>query len=118
MSEIAGLLIFTAIVFIFVAGMWLFTFLFGPRYRTKIKSQPFECGLEPIGPNKTRFSVQYYIYAILLVIFDVEVIFLIPLAFIFRENSIFIYVIIALFLITAFLGYVYAYKRDGFSFED
>lgn len=118
MSEIAALLIFTAIVFIFVSGMLLFTFLFGPKKRTKIKSQPFECGLDPIGPNKTRFSVQYYIYAIMLVIFDVEVIFLVPLALIYRENSLLIYIVIAVFLMTAFLGYIYAYKKDGFNFED
>jgi len=118
MNDISSLLIFTFIIFAFVFGMWLFTFLFGPRARSNIKSKPFECGLEPIGPNRTRFSVQYYIYAILLVIFDVEVIFLIPLAIIFREDSTMIYVVMLVFLITAFLGYIYVYKRGGFNFED
>lgn len=79
---------------------------------------PFECGMEPIGPNKTRISVQYYIYAILLVIFDIEVIFLAPLAIIFRENSLLIYGVIFVFLLTAVLGYIYVYKRDGLSLEE
>ncbi|MCX7958841.1 MAG: NADH-quinone oxidoreductase subunit A [Deltaproteobacteria bacterium] len=118
MSEITGLIIFTGIVFVFVTGMWLFTFIFGPKNTSKVKSMPFECGMEPIGPNKTRFPVQYYLYAILLVIFDVEVVFLFPLALIFRENTLLIYVAMSVFLVTAFLGYVYVYKRGGFDFEE
>lgn len=118
MNEIATLLVFTGIVFIFVLGMWLFTFLFGPKERTRVKSLPFECGMEPIGPNRTRFPVQYYLYAILLVIFDVEVVFLFPLALIFRENSLLIYIAIVIFLLSVFLGYVYVYKRGGFDFEE
>ncbi len=118
MSEIAVLIIFTGIVFIFVLGMWLFTFIFGPKNKTKIKSKPFECGMEPIGANKVRFPVQYYIYAILLVIFDVEAVFLFPFTIIFKENAILVYITMVVFLITAFLGYVYAYKRGGLEFED
>ncbi len=118
MSEIGSLSIFISIVGLFVLGMWLFTFLFGPKKGTTIKSLPFECGMEPIGPNKTRVSVQYYIYAILLIIFDIEVVFLVPLAVIFRENIVLSYAVIAIFLLTALIGYIFVYKRGGLSIEE
>jgi NADH-quinone oxidoreductase subunit A len=118
MSDTGILIIFIAVVFLFVTGMWLFTFLFGPKNRTRIKSQPFECGMEPIGPNRVRFSVQYYVYAIMLVIFDIEVVFLVPLALIFRDNSVLVYAVISIFLLTALFGYIYVYKRGGFEFEE
>ncbi|MCX7944640.1 MAG: NADH-quinone oxidoreductase subunit A [Deltaproteobacteria bacterium] len=118
MSQILSLLIFAGVVFLFVFGMWVLSFLFGPKNTTKAKSRPFECGMEPIGPNRTRFSIQYYLYAILLVIFDVEVVFLVPLLVVFRENTLLVYLAVAIFLITAFVGYVYVYRRGGFEFEE
>jgi NADH-quinone oxidoreductase subunit A len=118
MSEVAGLLIFSAIVFVFVLGMWAFSFLFGPKKPSRVKSTPFECGMEPIGPNRVRFSVQYYIYAIMLIVFDIEAIFLIPLTLVYKENKLITYSAIAIFLLTALFGYLYVYKRGGFEFEE
>lgn len=118
MGDLASLLLFLGIVGIFVFGMWLFTFLFGPKKKTIIKSRPFECGMDPIGENRTRVSVQYYIYAILLVVFDIEVIFLVPLAIIFREKATLTYFIILVFLLTALIGYIYVHKKGGLSIEE
>lgn len=60
--------------------------VFGQRAKTsKIKDTAYECGLLPEGPNHTRFSVKFYVVAMLFILFDVEIVFLLPWALIFRE---------------------------------
>ena len=61
-------------------GRWL-----GPRNRTPVKAKTFECGNEPSGSAWGRFSVKFYLTAILFIIFDVEVVFMYPWAVQFRH---------------------------------
>ncbi len=71
----------------FAALMLGLTMVLGPKRATVIKDEPFECGSEPIGSPRVKFSVKFYQVAILFLVFDIEVAFLYPWASLFRELS-------------------------------
>lgn len=71
----------------FGSVMMLLTMLLGPKRTSTIKDEPFECGSEPIGSPRVKFSVKFYQVAILFLVFDIEVAFLYPWASLFRELS-------------------------------
>jgi NADH-quinone oxidoreductase subunit A len=61
--------------------------LVGQRKRTRTKLMPYECGKDPVGSARERFSVKFYLIAMLFILFDIEVIFLVPWAVVFRRLS-------------------------------
>lgn len=71
----------------FGALMLGLTMVLGPKRTSAIKDEPFECGSEPIGSPRVKFSVKFYQVAILFLVFDIEVAFLYPWASLFRELS-------------------------------
>lgn len=71
----------------FGALMLGLTMVLGPKRTSPIKDEPFECGSEPIGSPRVKFSVKFYQVAILFLVFDIEVAFLYPWASLFRELS-------------------------------
>lgn len=102
-----------------VAIIALSTYL-GPKLKNKLKEQPFECGVPPMGDTKHRFSVRFYLVAILFLLFDVEAIFFFPFALIFREylsiNS-FILLEMGLFLGILLIGYIYVVRKGALDWE-
>jgi NADH-quinone oxidoreductase subunit A len=70
----------------FTASMLIASVLFGKKGRTTgVKDQPYECGMLPIGEGAPRFSVKFYMVAMLFVIFDIEVVFMYPWAVMYRD---------------------------------
>src|SRR6266853_1626840 len=59
----------------------------GQRKRTRTKLMPYECGMDPVGSARERFSVKFYLIAMLFILFDIEVIFLVPWAVVFKRLS-------------------------------
>ncbi len=84
-----------------------------PKKPGPTKGQPYECGTEGQGDAWIQFRIQYYIYAILFVIFDVEALFLFPWALVFREMGVAGLTAIGVFIGVLTLGLVYAW-REGF----
>lgn len=80
-------LLFLVFAIAFAALMLGLTMILGPKRSTVIKDEPFECGSEPIGSPRVKFSVKFYQVAILFLVFDIEVAFLYPWASLFRELS-------------------------------
>ncbi|MEM9455758.1 MAG: NADH-quinone oxidoreductase subunit A [Myxococcota bacterium] len=80
-------LMFVVFALGFAAVMMGLAMLLGPKRTTAIKDEPFECGSEPIGSPRVKFSVKFYQVAILFLVFDIEVAFLYPWASLFRELS-------------------------------
>src|SRR5207247_5675412 len=68
----------------FAVGNILLSQLVGQRKRTKTKLMPYECGMDPVGSARERFSVKFYLIAMIFILFDIEVIFLIPWAVVFK----------------------------------
>lgn len=96
--------------------------LFGQRSRkNKIKDTAYECGIETGGETKVRFSVKFYVTAMLFILFDVEIVFLIPWALVFRDflaASIPILLPALFFLFVLVLGLFYEIKKGALEWED
>ena len=84
-----------------------------PKRPTEIKQSTYECGLEAIGDIWVQFKVQYYIYALAFVVFDVEVIFLYPWAVAFNQLGLFALVEMFIFLFILIAGLVYAWRKGA-----
>lgn len=78
------------------------------------KLLPYESGNPPVGEPRYRFSVSFYIVAMLFVIFDVEAVFLYPWAIVFDQIGLFALIEMLLFIAILVVGYVYAWKKDAF----
>ena len=79
----------------------------------KTKLMPYECGIDPVDSARGRYTVRYYIIAILFVVFDVETIFLFPWAVKYKALGLFGFVEMLIFLAILFLGYLYAWKKGA-----
>jgi len=103
------------------AGIIGVSHLLGQRARGgAIKDSAYECGVKPEGIAHTRFSVKFYVTAMLFILFDIEVVFLIPWTFIYREflaAGIPILAPIGFFLFVLVLGLVYEVKKDALEWE-
>lgn len=82
------------------------------HYREKLR--PYECGVEPVGTARERFSVRYYLIAMLFLIFDVETVFLLPWAIIFDDLAIFGLIEMFVFIGILVVGYFYAWRKGAF----
>ena len=91
--------------------------ILGPRNRTQVKLDAFECGNEPSGPAWGRFSVKFYLTAILFIVFDVEVVFLYPWAVLFRDLGWFGFNAMALFLGVLAFGLLYEWRKGALEWE-
>lgn len=95
--------------------------LFGQRFqRNRIKDTAYECGVPSVGSTHTRFSVKFYVTAMLFILFDIEVVFLIPWTFVYRDflaNNISILAPIMFFLGVLVLGLFYEVKKGALEWE-
>jgi NADH-quinone oxidoreductase subunit A len=84
-----------------------------PKRPTDTKLDTYECGLEAIGDIWVQFKVQYYLYALAFVVFDIEVVFLYPWAVAYNQLGLFALVEMAIFLLILAGGLVYAWKKGA-----
>ncbi len=109
----------------FAVSQLLVTQLIGPRKRTATKLMPYECGKDPIGGARDRFSIKFYTVAVIFLLFDIEVLFMVPFAVAFKslilqENLTGIafgtiaLVEILIFIGTLIVGYIYVWKKGTF----
>jgi NADH-quinone oxidoreductase subunit A len=91
--------------------------LFGPKNSTAKKAMPYESGMNPIGPGTRRMPVRFYLIAVLFILFDIETIFFLPWAIVFRQLGIFGLVEMFLFIAILLVGYFYAWKKGALEWE-
>lgn len=101
----------------FVVFTMILTHLIGPKRKTADKLIPFESGIESIGNARQRFSIKYFLVAILFVLFDVEVIFMYPWAVNFREFGLNGLLEMFLFMGTLLLGFIYVLKKGALDWD-
>ena len=109
----------------FAVGNVLLSQFVGQRKRTKTKLMPYECGKDPVGSARERFSVKFYLIAMIFILFDIEVIFLVPWAAVFkslagRSDAMrwFAYVEMMIFVGLLFVGYIYIVKKGAFDWSE
>ena len=105
-------------LFILVAiGFAIFTLMVAglvhPSKYNRVKLQPYECGIEPVTDARDRYSVRYYLVAMLFVIFDVETVFMFPWAVIMDELLLFGLIEMLVFLLILVVGYAYAWRKGA-----
>jgi NADH-quinone oxidoreductase subunit A len=83
----------------------------GQRVRNRVKDSPYECGAQPIGSAKERFSVKFYLVAMIFILLDIEAIFLFPWAVVYRELGLFGFVVMFLFIDVILTGFFYIWKK-------
>lgn len=114
LSEYLPIALLGALALIFAVGSLAASSLLRPSRPTPAKLAPYECGIEPVRlPAGERFSVRFYLVAMLFIIFDVEVIFLFPWVVAFRELGLFGLVEMAIFLGLVLVAYVYVWRGGG-----
>ena len=94
------------------------SWLLGPFRPNKIKGSAYESGMDPVGTAHERFSVKFYLIAMLFILFDIEVVFMYPWAVQFKEliietDSFFPFIEMLVFVVILFVGYIYVYKKGG-----
>lgn len=109
----------------FAVGNILLSQLVGQRKRTRTKLMPYECGIDPVGSARERFSVKFYLIAMIFIIFDIEVIFLIPWAVVFKtlagpgyDLGTLVYVEMMVFVALLFAGYIYVLKKGALDWNE
>jgi NADH-quinone oxidoreductase subunit A len=105
-------------IFVVVAtGFALFTLvvsgLIASEKYNKVKFEPYECGIEPITGARERYSIRYYLVAMLFVIFDVETVFMFPWAVIFDKLLLFGLIEMLVFIFILVVGYYYAWQKGA-----
>ena len=83
----------------------------GQRVKDSVKSSPYESGMKPVGNARERFSVKFYLVAMVFILFDIEAIFLYPWAVVYRQFKLFAFFEMLLFVALVFCGFFYIWKK-------
>src|ERR1700738_3095850 len=106
-----------AIFVVGATGFALFTLVFSSLLHSekynKVKLDPYECGIEPTTDARDRYSIRYYLVAMLFVIFDVETVFMFPWAVILERLGVFGLIEMMVFLFILVVGFIYAWKKGA-----
>ncbi|HEY2016991.1 MAG TPA: NADH-quinone oxidoreductase subunit A [Bryobacteraceae bacterium] len=95
------------------AGLLTVSYLLGKRVRNKVKDMPYESGIVPVGDARQRFSVKFYLVAMLFILFDIEAIFLYPWVVVYRELKMVAFVEMLIFVVLILSGFFYIWKKGA-----
>ena len=113
MIEYLPILIFVGVAAVFPLVTLVASKLLRPFRPSRVKAEPYECGIEPATDARDRYSIQYYVISVLFVVFDVETIFLFPWAVKFRVLGLFGLAEMAVFIAILVVGYAYAWRKGA-----
>jgi NADH-quinone oxidoreductase subunit A len=91
--------------------------IFGPKKESAVKSMPYESGMNPYGEGTRRMPIRFYLIAVLFILFDIEVVFFLPWAIVFRQLGLFGLIEMIIFIAILLVGYVYAWKKGALEWE-
>src|ERR1035437_2885295 len=116
------IIVLLAVAAVFGLASLTFSSLIGQKKPSKVKLAPYECGCEPVGTARERFSIKFYIIAMLFILFDIECVFLYPWAVIFKKFikagfGAFVFGEMMVFIIILFVGYIYVWKKGALEWE-
>jgi len=111
------ILVLIIFAFLFAVFILVLTWVLGPKSPNKAKDEPIESGMVQFTNPHQRFSVQYYMVAMLFILFDVEVLFLYPWAVSMGKLKLFGLAEMAVFLLILLVGYVFVWKKGAFEWD-
>jgi len=117
MPNYAYLGLFVILGIAFVGSAFVTAWFLRPRDPNPVKTSAYECGETVKGHSWIQFNVRYYLIALVFVVFDVEVLFLVPWAVVFRTLGPFAYVQMMIFIVILVFGLVYAWKKGALEWQ-
>jgi NADH-quinone oxidoreductase subunit A len=111
------ILLFVLIATAFAIFAILFARLVHPKKANAVKLEPYECGIEAVGDARDRYSIRYYLIAMLFVIFDIETVFMFPWAVAVDQLALFGLIEMLIFLFILVVGYFYAWKKGALEWQ-
>ena len=111
---IALLVVLSTVVALIAIGLGT---IFGPKKESAAKSMPYESGMNPYGEGTRRMPIRFYLVAVLFILFDIEVVFFLPWAIVFRQLGLFGLIEMIIFIVILLVGYVYAWKKGALEWE-
>jgi NADH-quinone oxidoreductase subunit A len=117
LQEYVPLLLLMGFVVVNAVALLAFSVLASPQRPTAVKATPYESGMPPLGGTRERFSVKFYLVAMLFIVFDIETVFMIPWGVAYRQLGLFGLVEMLIFILILFVGYVYAWKRGALEWD-
>ncbi len=113
-APIAALLVISILV---TSLILVISRLFGPWRPTSRKTAPYESGMKPIGPANRRYPVRFYLVAVIFILFDIEVIFFLPWAVVFRGMGLYAFVTMGVFILILTVGLIYEWRVGALEWE-
>jgi NADH-quinone oxidoreductase subunit A len=104
-------LVQTILAMVIAAALVTLTFVIGRRVKNKVKDMPYECGIAPTGDARGRFSVKFYLVAMLFILFDIEAIFLYPWAVVYKQLKMFGFLEMLTFVVLILAGFFFIWKK-------
>ena len=117
LSSWGPVLIFLILVSGFAVVSVIGSFVLGMRKPSLAKLAPYECGMNPVGTARDRFSVKFYLVAMLFLLFDIEAVFLFPWAVVYHQLKLFGFFEMLTFIAAILAGYVYVWKKGALEWE-
>ncbi|OGF16702.1 MAG: NADH-quinone oxidoreductase subunit A [Candidatus Eisenbacteria bacterium RBG_16_71_46] len=117
MREYLPVLMFLAVAIAFAAGTIGLSSIIVPRRSNARKMSAYECGVEPVGNARARFSVKFYLVAVLFILFDIEAVFLYPWAVTFRQLGLVGLIEMMVFIVILLIGYLYLLKKRALEWD-
>ena len=111
------IMLLIGIGFAFAAGSVIASGVIGVSKPSAVKLAPYECGMPLIGSARERFSIKFYLIAMLFIIFDIEAVFLYPWAVMFKRLGLFGFVEMGVFIVILLVGYIYVWKKGALEWE-
>ena len=112
-EEYFPVLVQALVAMLLAAGLITVSYLLGKRVKNRVKDMPYESGIVPTGDARQRFSVKFYLVAMLFIVFDIEAIFLYPWAVVYRELLMPGFIEMLIFVILILSGFFYIWKKGA-----
>ena len=117
MREYVPVLLFLLVAIAFAGGTIGLSSIIVPRRKNAVKMSAYECGVEPVGDARERFSVKFYLVAVLFILFDIEAVFMYPWAVAFRQLGLYGLIEMVLFIAILLVGYLYLLKKRALEWD-
>ncbi len=117
LSDYLPIAVLLGVVTVMAVSMVALGHVLGPRGDNAAKLMPYESGMTPIGTAVRRMPVRFYLIAVLFVLFDIEVIFMLPWAVVLRQLGLFGLIEMLVFIAILLVGYVYVWKKGALEWE-
>jgi NADH-quinone oxidoreductase subunit A len=96
---------------VIAAALVTLSYVIGRKVKNRVKDMPYECGIAPTGDARHRFSVKFYLVAMLFILFDIEAIFLYPWAVVYKQLKMFAFLEMLVFVILILAGFFFIWKK-------